>query len=244
MEFIFNYIWEQGMREQNEDSLCIRQVTKGNICYLLAVVCDGIGGLAEGENASSYVVNCMMDEMEHLLLDNRGIAGKNIAGVGIMDRKRIKRIFYRRIYRCHKILLEYGKERNIRLGTTISMIFIAGNRGYLFHVGDSSIFIGKQKLKRQTEIQHSDSGALLQAIGVGKNPKPVFKIIHIKKEMVILIASDGFYKKSESKVSSSEWFKQLFADENVLGDKLREVTSFVQEKGERDNISAILIKVK
>ncbi len=42
MDFFVNYIWEKGLREKNEDSLCIRQVNKDGTRYLLAVGCDVI----------------------------------------------------------------------------------------------------------------------------------------------------------------------------------------------------------
>ncbi len=236
MNFYYNYIWEQGFRDQNEDALGIKQVTKDGISYLLAVVCDGIGGLEEGENASSFVVNQMMEEMMHLLRkENQGYR---------KDYKKIKCAFYRQIYRCHQILKEYGREKRIRLGTTISMIFVVKNKGCLLQIGDSSIFMGKRYLKRITKVQQNDEGALVQAIGVGKMPKVTCQRFRIKKGGIILLATDGFYKKSEKKICDKRWVDTLSYEEKKLGKSLLEVADYVQEQGERDNISAIIIRTK
>ena len=231
MDFFCNFIWEQGFREKNEDSLCVRQMTKDGISYLLAVICDGIGGLSEGENASSYVVNSMLENMNALLKKKKISAGV------------IKRSFFRRLFQCHKTLLNYGREKQIRLGTTISMVFIVGKECHMFHVGDSAIFKGKRYLKRVTEIQQTSTGALLQAVGNGKNLKTIYKRFCIRKDMVILLASDGFYRKGEGQICSREWFKSISCDEKEIGERLIEIKNIVQTLGEKDNISAICIKV-
>lgn len=231
MEYFCNFIWEQGLRERNEDSLGIRQISKNGTSYLLAVVCDGIGGLAEGENASSYVVSSMLEVLKKLIKKRKNTsAGKT------------RNLFLQKIYQCHGTLLRYGKERQIRLGTTISMVFIAGGHGYMFHVGDSAVFYGKKKLKRRSTIRHSDTGALLQAVGTGKTPKAEYKRFRVKKGMVILLASDGFYKRCETEIGTEKWIKMIPCDEKGIGEELKKIKDRVQRLGEKDNISAICIK--
>ena len=233
MEFFCNYIWEQGLREKNEDSLGIRQAKKEGTDYFLAVVCDGIGGLEEGENAGSFVVNSMLENFKNILKDT-----------GKRSERRIRNTVKRQIYRAHKILQEYGKEKGIRLGTTLSMLLIAGRRGYIFHVGDSAVFAGKRKLKRLTPVQQNKAGALLQAVGNGKNPVPFYKRIGLKRGMVLLLATDGFYRKNECGISSAEWIRQIGYGEQRIREFLVSEKDKVQSMGEKDNISAICIKVR
>lgn len=232
MEFFCNYIWDKGLREKNEDSLCIRLVNKDGTKYLLAVVCDGIGGLDAGENASSFVVNCMSECFKKIIKSSNNLSARSI-------RNAIKR----QIYRAHKILQQYGKEKGIRLGTTISMVLIVERRGYIFHVGDSAVFAGKKYLKRLTPIQQNKSGALLQAVGTGRNPILFYKHIRLRQGMVFLLASDGFYKKSEHRICTADWIKRIERDEQRIGELLVSVKENVQALGERDNISTICIKV-
>lgn len=232
MEFFCNYIWEQGLRNKNEDSLCIRQVKKDGENCLLAVVCDGVGGLEEGEHASSFVVNGMIECFVRILKNKRKLSDRAI-------RNACKRA----VYICHRQLLQYGEERGIRLGTTMSMLLITGYRGYIFHVGDSAVFTGKKCMKRQTPIQQTKSGALLRAIGTGQNPILFCKRIRIRRGMVFVLASDGFYKKSEHGLCARDWIKRIENSEKRIEEILLAVKENVQALGERDNISAICIKV-
>jgi len=233
MEFFCNYIWEQGLREKNEDSLCIRQVRKDGTVYFFAVVCDGIGGLEAGENASSFVVNSMLEGFKKIVKSSSKLSGRSIRN-GIR----------RQIYRAHKMLQQYGKEKGIRLGTTMSMILVVGRKGHIFHVGDSAVFAGKRSLKRLTPIQKDKSGALLQAVGTGRNPILFYKHIRLRKGLVFLLASDGFYKKSEHRICTVDWVKRIECGEQRIRDALVAVKENVQALGERDNISAICIKVR
>lgn len=233
MDFFGNYIWEQGLREKNEDSLCIRQVRKDGRNYLLAVVCDGIGGLQEGEHASSFVVNSMLECFKKILRRRGKLSERSICNT-------VKR----QIYRTHKMLQQYGKERGIRLGTTCSILLIVEHSGHIFHVGDSAVFVGKKYIKRLTPIQQDKRGTLLQAVGTGKNPIPFYKRVRLKRGMVLLLASDGFYRKSECQICVGEWIKRIECDEQKIREVLENIKNNVQTLGEKDNISAICIKVR
>lgn len=233
MEFFCNYIWEKGLREKNEDSLCIRQINKDGRKYLLAVVCDGIGGLEAGENASSFVVNSMLECFKKMVKRPGKLSGRSV-----------RNAISRQIYRCHKILQRYGKEKGIRLGTTMSIVLIAGRKGYVFHIGDSAVFAGKKCLKRLTPIQQDKSGALLQAVGTGRNPILFGKHMRLRRGMVFLLASDGLYKRSEHRICAADWIKRIECDEQRIRELLVAVKENVQALGEKDNISAICIKVR
>ena len=233
MEYFCNFIWEQGRREKNEDSLCLVQNIKNNICYTIGVIGDGIGGLDQGEDASSYMVNSMRELFNDLIKRNKNLSDRSI-----------RNMVCRKIYQSHRSLQNYGSEHGIQLGTTLSMVILIGKKGAIFHVGDSAVFYGKRKLKRLTPIQHSDGGALLQAVGVGKNPRVFYRSIHIQKKSTLLIASDGFYKKVEKDLCSKTWIKKVTYDEKEIERLLQCTKEKVQELGEKDNISAICIKVQ
>lgn len=231
MKCISNFIWEQNSREQNEDALVFKQVVKEGKEYLLAVVCDGIGGLPEGENASSFVADSMGRQLMRLLEMEQKISPKHW-----------RNAFLKNIYKCHKQLLFYGEERGIRLGTTLSMVFLCGKKGYILHVGDSAVFAGKKRLIRRTSIQRMKNGALKQAIGVGQELKVEWKRICVGKGSIILLGSDGFYQKLEERLMDKAVIKELEKknmNELKLGIWLRSRVNIVKQMGERDNTSAI-----
>ena len=112
----------------------------------------------------------------------------------------------------------------------------------MFHIGDSAVFYGKRKLKRRSTIQHTDSGALLQAVGIGDIPPIEYRQFRIQKGTVILLASDGFYKRCEKEICSTAWLKEVVCDEMKIGELLQKIKDRVLALGEKDNISVICIK--
>ena len=54
------YLWEKGECETNEDSLVLQQVETRVGTVTLAAVCDGVGGLKEGETASGYMAEMLI----------------------------------------------------------------------------------------------------------------------------------------------------------------------------------------
>lgn len=230
MEFIYNYIWEKNSRIKNEDALSLLHVTKEKSEYLLAVVCDGIGGLSEGENASGFVADSLGKELLRLLETNKGIG-----------KVKWRNVFLREISRCHHMLELYGKEKGIRLGTTMSMVFLCGNSGWIFHVGDSAVFFGRRKLKRRTGIDRTKQGALKSAIGPGQIPKIECKRIRVKRGSVILLSSDGFYQRVEKELVKEclESLRKKACNETDIRIWLRNKHREGVQRGEKDNTSAI-----
>lgn len=233
MEFVYNYIWEKNGRVQNEDALSLLHVTKAGKEYLLAVVCDGIGGLPEGENASSFVADSLGKELLRLLEKDKQ-----------MSMNKWRSAFLRKIYGCHHMLRFYGKEKGIRLGTTVSMVFLCGSRGFIFQVGDSSVFVGRKKIKRRTGVHRTKDGALKQAVGAGGVPKVECRKINVGRGCVILLASDGFYQRVEKELMEAEGMDGLCkkkCEEIDIKIWLRNKHKAGMKRGERDNASAICI---
>ena len=233
MEFICNYIWEKNGRKQNEDALTFLHVTKEGKEYLLAVVCDGIGGLPEGENASSFLSDSIGKELMRLLESDKG-----------MSMRKWRNAFLRKIYQCHHMLRMYGKERGIRLGTTVSMVFLYGKRGWIIQVGDSAVYAGKCRLRRKTGIHRTKKGALRQAVGAGQEPKAECKRLYVRNGSVLLLAGDGFYQRVEQELMAKKGLRDLQKKRNGETDIdvwLRNKFRMAVQRGERDNASAICV---
>lgn len=56
-------------RPSNQDAYLLRQKEKNGKLYLLAVVCDGMGGLKKGEIASHYIVEVLKQWFDETLFD-------------------------------------------------------------------------------------------------------------------------------------------------------------------------------
>ncbi len=236
MEYFYCYMWEKNDRVVNEDAICVCHVIKKKKTYLLAVVCDGIGGLQEGENASTFVADSMRSELMRQMESTKYRRMRNW-----------RNLFLQMIYQCHQRLLSYGKENQIRLGTTMTMLFICENKGYFFQAGDSALFEGKQRvcigpfagfftgLKRISPIHKTKNGALKQAIGAGRTLKVEWKRLKIRKGSIFLIASDGFYQKNERTFFPKNlYFEHLLKEK--AGGKRKGKRRTGEESSEREKI--------
>lgn len=230
-EFFCGHLWEQGKREKNEDSLAFWYMKKGKENKILAVVCDGIGGLPEGEQASSYVV--------------RQLAGWFMTrGYGIKKTERTKMILQQLCYQIHEEIKEYGKQKGIRLGTTMT-ILLMDNRKYLWlHCGDCRLYLNRNgKLKQLTKEDCEKNGAINKAVGVGEWNQLQIGEGRITKGDLFLLCTDGFYKRLEAE-ELSVWAKRKISNENQAERMLRQIYQKKIAMDERDNISALYLGIK
>lgn len=219
MQILNNYIWEKNGRRENEDAIGIRQYTCKKYSCGIAIVCDGIGGLEQGETASSFVAQFMLNAMDKLIRKGN-------------DRKiYIRNYFFQQIYRAHQKLIHYGREQNIRLGTTICMVVWMRDNLYLFQIGDSNAYIGRKSLRLCTNRHRSLKNQLSQAVGVGEYRTPFYQIFRLKKGMKILLCTDGFDRRAGKYIHNLKSEKQIY-----------HIYHFVQEQGEKDNISCIYLE--
>lgn len=94
-------------RPSNQDAYLLRQKEKDGKLYLLAVVCDGMGGLKKGEIASRYIVEVLKQWFDETLferLSEMGIDMINLLNGGICNEKNHKNSFY---YSGYIFLLYY-----------------------------------------------------------------------------------------------------------------------------------------
>lgn len=222
MEYFSEFLWEKNARETNEDSLVIRQVIVNGHPLVMAVVCDGIASLPRGEMASSYVVSCLKAIVE------------DIAGGSRPNLRRIRHGLSRQLYSCHRLLNERG------MGTTVCLAVIYKNRELLMQSGDSRIYVGSLKLKPVTRDHSDERGRLTRAIGVGEYKKIFSESRIFRKNEMLLLCSDGFYRRNEKLIENFAHNCRYETEEEYKG-KLYEIYNHGVANGEKDNCSAVVI---
>lgn len=226
MEIFMDYVWEKNQREKNEDAIAFRQYQNRRQICCIAVVSDGIGGMEQGEDASSFIVSEMLSAMEEFVTGEK------------RSRRFIRNFFMRKICRTHEKICQYGREQNLRLGATLSMVVTVQGRGYVFHTGDSSVYWGEKKLSFRTP-EHRKENRLQRAVGTGDYHNPFFKVLPFRKNSGFLICSDGFNRKTEETIKelwqwSSRGKNRRFS--------CREIYEQAVTAGEKDNVSAVCVK--
>ncbi len=151
--------------------------------FTLAVVCDGVGSAQEGALAAKKVSNHLMTNF------------KNIPKSWSIE-KALKTF----ITSINSILYSQSMQDYERpeLVTTLTIVVIKGNRLYGANVGDSRIYILRNKNLQQLSFDHSIDelgyeNVLKHAIGIEENVEIHYFENNIKQNDKILLCSDGLY---------------------------------------------------
>lgn len=239
-------------KETNQDSVLIKRAIYGDNQIVLAVMCDGMGGLEKGEVASASLIKAFARWFDQELPGILSSHARESLLVGSWD-DLIKEMNYK--------IGDYGKERRIRLGTTVTAMLFLEQDYYIAHVGDGRVYELSNRImqltKDQTLVQKEvDEGllspeeiendprrsVLLQCVGSSDILYPAYLKGTIGKDVVYLLCCDGF----RHVISPAEIFNALstenMTDEQQMEKNIRQVIELVKDRGEQDNISAIVIR--
>lgn len=257
MEYMVGAYTDKGIRkETNQDGYCFRRaVIEENKEAVFAAVCDGMGGLQKGELASGECIKAFCD-----WFDLNYYQMPFLCKIGFTQ---VKRNWYDTLVDVHNRLQSYSVQHEIRMGTTIAAFLAYKDRYLAMNVGDSRIYEHTGKLKQLTEDHsvvareialgritkdearhHPQRNVLLQCIGVGHSPTPFFREGRVKSGGLYLICTDGFVHE----IGHSELENRLKAapasEKEQLVTALAELTDICKKRGERDNITSLIIKAK
>lgn len=192
---------------------------------VMAVLCDGIGGLEQGEEASSYVVrqliNWFVSEGYRLKL------------------KKQENMLQQLCFQVHQELQNYGSENSIHMGTTIAIVLVENKKMLWLYTGDCRIYLLKdRRVQILTEEHHDKEGNLTRAIGVGKWYLLSGGYKKLRKRDRILICSDGVYRNLDIE-ELRIWNKRRIENSSHADRMLKQIFHKKISIGEQDNMSAI-----
>lgn len=249
---------DAGIRKmRNQDSVIVLEAETGRGNILFASVCDGMGGLSRGEAASAAMAEAFgswfENELPTLVRASRE---------GEFPDRELRSQWSSLIERTSIRIEEFGNSNLIRLGTTAVGLLIVGREYYTLNVGDSRVYLladGIVRLTRdQTYVQQElDAGrmtyeqsltdprrnVLLQCIGSCPCVRPVFGRGRAAPGQVFLVCSDGFRHVVTEEEMYRAFRPQEMTGEEIMKQRLEAMTECIKGRCEKDNISAVLIKV-
>lgn len=236
MKIISGVYWDRGQRSRNEDSLILEQVftKKGRI--LLAAVSDGIGGLPEGETASGFILEKLLQNFYHRMLP-------------LIEKGKGRRFLERSLLRCffetNQILKKYAESKGITLGAAVSVLFIYRKKFLIFHLGDTRIYriCGKNNIEQITEDHVAENNALTKCIGSFTYQVPDIIKGRIGKAESFLLCSDGFYHYAEKNMIMELLNPREELTREQIEKRLREMAGYGTRMGEQDNRTALYIRL-
>lgn len=245
------YFTNAGSRKKNEDSLLVQEELFTSVSFekyqvkeiknkndLIFAVADGIGGRPAGEIASSITLQTIK-RYNHYIFEEK-------------YQQLLEKIFIN--------LINYQKkEPDLEgMGTTISLLAIRNNTGYIFHVGDSRIYTWKdssfelltrdhshvQELVEKGFLKHEDinqhpmrnylKSAITTNIDIHKLQFQSNKINTENKNF--FLCSDGIWELIPDKK-----LKQILTKEQELEKKAEKIIHKSFELNPSDNFSFIMI---
>ena len=253
MDFKVAAYTDIGLRKKtNQDSLFVKIAETDYGKVLFAVVCDGMGGLAKGEVASTSLVKTFERwfEEEFPLMLYRGI-----------DNQSLMTSWGRQIQDVKERIERYSSEHHVQMGTTIVALLIVGNRYYVLNIGDSRAYLIDRELIQLTHDQtfvqrevdmgrmtpeqaHTDPrrSVLLQCVGASEYVRPDFFTGDVGTDCMFLLCSDGFRHEITPYELAMYLNPAYLTDEESMKQSAVYLVELNKSRMENDNISVLLVR--
>lgn len=225
MTFIYEAVSLQNRRKTNMDSLLVCERTIAGSKALLAVVCDGVGSMADGGVASSNAVRLLSGWFNNLSHSER---------VGLRMRDEVLFI--------NTYIMNLASSQRLNTATTLSALLLFEEQYFIVHSGDSRIYCLSEDrgLVQLTTDDVSATGRLTSYIGHKSNP-----VLHYTEgkapAKVFLLCSDGLYKRLNIDLIAPQ---NNFSNRKSMQRTINVLTNYVIEHGEEDNISIAFVKIE
>lgn len=227
-------------RKNNQDAIFLRHIEQNGQYFALGAVCDGIGGLEQGELASALIIDevtqwfqTVTAWVDILTVDSAILFAHLKDGVEIWNEK----------------LYEYCQQEDIRMGTTMSLIMIVRDRYYIVHVGDSRIYRYHEILEQLTVdacVARMQNGRVKNYLDnyMGKTKELWFQALegNIVPGDLFLFCSDGLYHRM-----LETDLKEIYHENRKkqdLSESCERLACVMMDRGERDNISLGIIMME
>lgn len=240
------------VRENNEDSV---HLWPGDL-FVMAVVADGMGGAAAGEEASQLAIEAIQAGMSLRNHDGQEMLGK-LSDKDIAHRLRAA------IQRANLSIIQRAEEEPDMkgMGTTVTLAFVRGRDVVIAHVGDSRAYQvdGVSSTITQITSDHSFVEALLAAGHITAEQADEHPMKHVLYRALgqtedvdidlyqsrlhvgdrLVLCSDGLTRH----VNPAEIASLSLEDDNpdVASQALIDLTN---ERGGEDNVSVIVVSVE
>lgn len=255
-------------RDRNEDAYLIQtQINRienktGRKIYAqgLYILCDGMGGHAGGEVASSLAVDTLAHYFHQHWLDHSEkrtqLPNQETILIGIRQANQA-------IYDMNQTQSRTGSGR---MGTTLVLVLVQDTQWAIAHVGDSRLYsyTRKQGLKLvtqdhdvgQREIQRGvdpslaysrpDAYQLTQALGPRGQDyiKPDIQFLEFNEDTLLLLSSDGLTDNDLVEKHHLTHLAPLISSRASLDRGVNDLIELANQHNGHDNITALLIRAK
>jgi len=230
-------------RINNEDAFFV--IPEENIF----MVADGVGGNNAGEIASRTTISKAVEYVR-----------KNTIRKDFTEDE-IKTYFNNCVQKINRDIYELSQlqPENNGMATTVSIVYVVGNRSYVLNVGDSRVYLYRDETLSQITEDHTYVNALLRkglitkeeaqfhekkniitkAIGGEAVTSPDIFGVDIKPEDIIILCTDGLHGEI-----GDETVSKIVKEGGSMQELCVNLVNKANQCGGRDNITVICLKIK
>ncbi|MGH9589127.1 MAG: Stp1/IreP family PP2C-type Ser/Thr phosphatase [Terracidiphilus sp.] len=206
------------------------------------VLCDGMGGAAAGEVASSTAVQ---ETMRHFIEREPGKPPVEAAENAVHAANQA-------------VFSRSQRERKLRgMGTTLVAIFVDEQRAWVFNIGDSRCYLLRNRRLQQVSRDHSlvdeqvregrmsaaealhspYRNVITRALGMHKNVEPDVFEVETEPGDLFLLCSDGLTRELDDFP-----IEGILRQESPLGELCSQLITAANRAGGHDNITCLLAR--
>lgn len=248
---------DRGIRKKtNQDSVLYKEASTDYGKIVFAVVCDGMGGLANGEIASASLIQAFSRWFEQIFPE---MLYKCYGTEQFLSE--LSNSWNTVIQEMNSHITEYGLNHHTSLGTTVVALLLIENNYYTVNVGDSRVYLIYDQMyqltKDQTYIQQQielgnmtweqakldpKRNVLLQCVGASDVIVPEYTTGQYAADQVFMLCTDGFRHLISNEEIFAKLNPQIVQGEADLKHAAVSLTELNKSRFEKDNISVIAIK--
>jgi protein phosphatase len=247
-------------RDRNEDnfSICTQIATtetpkRGTLVTSrgLFILCDGMGGHASGEVASSMAIETIVEKFRPFWIDK------------LPGSRKLREIIHTANQSIYDLNETELRRDTGRMGTTLAIAAIYNSEIAIVHVGDSRIYqvtaLGLQQITRDHEVANrlidrgvapeeamtrSDAHQLTQALGPYGSDRidPAIAYFQISEPTLFLLCSDGLCDNDLVETNWKTYLLPLLNPDADLAAGVKNLIDLGNRVNGHDNITAILVR--
>jgi serine/threonine protein phosphatase PrpC len=254
MNFLVSASTDVGLtKDTNQDSFVVKIIETPRGAMVFSALCDGMGGLSSGELASATVVHAFIRWLDSDF--------RRICHAPLRD-EQIRAEWEKIIARENRKIMEYGRRRGIKLGTTVTAALLTSERYYILNVGDTRAYeIAGEAARQITEDQtvaarevrrgrlsgeearcDSRRSVLLQCVGASKVVQADLFFGATRRDCVYMLCTDGFRNEITQEEIFSCFSPVALDHAGAMKRNAEYLIGLNMRRYERDNISVVLIR--
>jgi protein phosphatase len=220
----------------------------------LYILCDGMGGHAEGEVASSLAAKTLYEYFQTHWLDQLPSEAMVEEAIFVVNQA---------IYRANQ---EKARSGSGRMGTTLVVVLVQDTQVRVAHVGDSRLYrvtphqpieqittdheVGQRDIRRGVEPEvayaRSDAYQLTQALGPRDNQglHPEIQSFELQSDCLLLLCSDGLTDNHLLEVFSPTYVQPLLDTTANLEEGVQKLIDLGNLHNGHDNITVVAVRLQ